>query len=155
MTFAFNEQLAGFASVEFYLLEETKNWPEVLSDDNAGTIGFDVEGEDIDGTIVEESISVNDKPKLSEDGNVWPIDIQFAYLNRSMAMEQLLEQYSNLPGIAIACLNDGTRKMYGSDKEPLYMTWDIGYGEKPEDRAAVYIKIKGEQQHRPVYYNPE
>lgn len=155
MTFSFTEQLAGFSSIEFYLLTETSNWPVVVTDANAGQIQLHPEENDLDGSFIEDSISINDKPKLGPEGNIWPIDIQFGYENRHAAMEQLLEQYAGQPGVAIACLNDGTRKLFGTDKEPIYLYWEIGYGEKFEDRAGTYVRIKGEQQQRPVYYNPE
>jgi len=155
MTFAFTEQLAGFSGIEFYLLTETSNWPIVLSDVNAGQITFDPEDNDVDGIIMEDTISINDKPKLGPEGTIWPIDIQFGYENRHEEMEQLLEQYGGQPGVAIACLQDGNRKLFGTDKEPIYLSWEIAYGEKSEDRAGTFIRIKGEQQQRPVYYNPE
>ena len=155
MTFSFTEQLAGFSGIEFYLLTETSNWPVVVTDTNAGHIILAPETNEVDGDIIEDSISINDKPKYGPEGNIWPIDVQFGYENRHEAMEQLLEQYAGLPGVAIACLQDGNRKLFGTDKEPIYLSWEIAYGEKSEDRAGTFIRIKGEQQQRPVYYNPQ
>ncbi|WP_417365534.1 hypothetical protein [Flavobacterium beibuense] len=154
MTFNCKEQLAGFAQIEFYLIAETSNWPLVVTDTNSGQIILTPEENDVDGSIEENSIGIRDKPKFSAEGNIWPVDISFVYMSRSEAMEQLLEQYSGLPGIAIACLNDGSKKLYGTDQEPIYLSWDNSYGEKPEDKHGVSIRIKGDIRQRPVFYTP-
>ena len=154
MTFNFSEQLAGVASIEFYLLTEAANWPVVLTDNNAAQVTYDPEENDIDGSITPNSITINDKPKNSSAGQIWPNEINFTYLARSVALEQLLEQYANLPGVAIACFNDGTQKLYGSDNEPVYMTWNTYYGTAMEDSHGTQVTIKGDSRQRPVYIIP-
>lgn len=156
MHFNCPEQLAGFSRLDFYLLTETSNWPFVVNDANAGTILITPQATiDVDGSIEPETIKVTDDVKPDGSGDIWPIDIQFIYLYRGAAMEQLLENYANKPGIAIGHFNDGTCKLFGTDKEPLYLSWGNNYGVKPEDRHGVGILIKGEQTQRPVYYSPE
>lgn len=153
MTFNVPEQPGGFSEVEFYLLSEVGNFPEVLTDANAGQLTFDPEVNDVDGSIVPDSITVNDASKFADNGWLWPIDINFTYLSRNAAMEQLLEQYTGA-GIAITCGNDGQRKVMGTPEEPVYMAWSINYGTKLEDAHGINIKISGTQSQRPVYYNP-
>ena len=153
MNFNCSEQLAGFGKISLYLLEETGNWPLVLTDQNSAQIDLQPYDVDIEGVIEPDSISISDKPKLSDEGNMWPIDIQFSYLSRGEAMEQLLEQYANRPCIVVACTNYGPQKLYGSNQEPLYMNWENNNGEKIEDRAGVNIRIKGDARQRPVFYN--
>lgn len=154
MTFNSEEQLAGFTSVDFYLLEETAGWPEVLTDITAAGVLLTPEDVEVDGSIVPESISVNDVPANGDQGDLWPISITFTYKYRGAAMEQLLEQYANKPGVALTCLNDGTRKMYGTNEEPIYLQWGNAYGQKMEDQNGVAITLKGTQSQRPVFYNP-
>ena len=154
MYFNCPEQLAGFARIDFYLLTETSQWPFVVNDTNAGSIVITPKDTiKVDGSIDPESINVTDDSKLDDSGNIWPIDIQFVYLYRGLAMEQLLEENAGKPGIAIGHLQDGTCKLFGNDKEPVYLSWNNNYGVKPEDKHGVLIKIKGEQTQRPVYLN--
>lgn len=155
MTFDCQEQLAGFSEISVYLLSEVSGWPVVVTDANAGLIVITPEEHDVDGTIVPDSINVADKPRQGEEGELWPIDISFMYLYRGEPIEQLLEQYANKPVIVIACLNDNTKKLYGTDQEPLYLNWENVYGERIEDRSGVNVRIRGEMQQRPVFYNPE
>lgn len=154
MNFNCPELLAGFSQIEFLLVSETSNWPLVVTDNNAGQITITREDVDVNGSIEQDSISINDKPKEGEEGKTWPIDISFSYMYRGEPMEQLLEQYAGLPGVAIACLNDGTRKLFGTDLEPIYLSWENIYGERIEDRHGVAIRIKGTTSQRPVYYKP-
>jgi len=154
MTFDCKEQLAGATSVDFYLLTETSAWPVVVTDMNVANIVITPMANDleVDGSIEPESIQINDKPKLDASGQIWPVDISFTYLSRGLNMELLLEKYANQPGIARACFNDGSKKQFGTNMEPLYLTWENNYGTKIEDSHGVNIRIKGELSARPLYY---
>ena len=74
------------------------------------------------------------------------------FFTRSEALEQLLEQYENLPGIVHAKLNTGFQKIYGSDLEPLFLIYEVKDGKKIDDDAVTVIEIKGETAKRPVFY---
>lgn len=154
MNFDCKEQLAGIASIDFYLLSETGSWPEIITDTNAGGITIyttNISTPEVDGSIEPESIRINDQPKLDASGQIWSIDISFTYLSRGLNMELLLEKYANQAGIARACFNDGSKKQFGTNLEPLYLTWENNYGVKIEDSHGVNIRIKGEMSRRPVY----
>jgi hypothetical protein len=151
MTFSC-EQLSGFAGIDFYLLSETSNWPLVLTDQNSSQVFLMPEENGVEGAIDENSINVDANPKESAEGTVYPISISFRFINRSESLEQLLEQYSNKPGIAIGQLNSEFQKMYGSNEEPLYLSFRVDEGEKPDGNGAVIVTIKGETRQRPVYY---
>jgi hypothetical protein len=153
MTFNIEEQLAGWAAVEFFLLEETSAWPVVVTDENAGTIVLTPEVNDVDGTIEPDSIIISDDPKDDASGQLWPIDIRYRFLARNAAMEQLLEQYANKPGIVRGCGNDGNRKQWGTNQEPVYMTYKNAYGTKRQDAHGIDITIKGDLSSRPVYFS--
>lgn len=152
MNFNCEEQLSGIAEVDFYLLSETSNWPVVVTDLTSSQIVITPEVNNIEGTIDDESIEIEATPKTSAEGTIWPIDISFRFITRSESMEQLGDQYCNKPGIAIAKLNNGFKKMYGTNEEPVYMTFRIDEGKKITDNAGTIINIKGETQQRPVYY---
>jgi len=155
MEFYCNEQVAGFKSASFFLLSETSNWPDVVTDGNAGQVIFTPETVDVDGTVLPESITVTDVPKDDADGKTWPVNIGFTYAYRGPGMEQVLEQYAGKPGVTVLCLNDGRQKLFGTDKEPLYLGWNNAYGSKLEDVNGVNINITGTLSQRPVFYSPE
>ena len=152
MTFNINEQLGGWAAVELFLITETADWPLVVTDANAGTITLNPEVNDVDGTIDPDSINISDDPKDDASGQIWPVEIRYRFLARNAAMEQLLEQYANKPCIVRGCGNDGNRKQWGTDQEPLYMTYKNAYGTKMEDNHGIDISIKGDLSSRPVYF---
>jgi|GEM_PF-2925702 len=153
MTFDCKEQLAGAKSVDFYLLTEISDWPTVVTDTNVANITITPMATDleVDGSIEPESIQITDQPKLDASGQTWPINISFTYLSRGLNMELLLEKYANQPGIARVCFNDGSKKQYGTDLEPVYLSWENNYGTKIEDSHGVNIRIKGDLSKRPVY----
>lgn len=155
MIFNIPEQLAGFCSVQFYLLSETSNWPVVITDANAGQIVITPEINTVEGSIVEDSITVNDKQKSTDNGTAWPIAINFTFLARNRTIEQYLEQYAGKPGIAIVTLNDTSQKLMGTDQLPLYLAWENNYGTKVEDGHGVNIEITGNMSHRPRFYTKQ
>ncbi|MGK4567829.1 hypothetical protein [Flavobacterium sp. 3HN19-14] len=146
------EQIAGFAQLDFYLLSESSNWPIVLTDLNAGQIVIEAEVYGVDAEIVDDSINIDVNPKYSSEGTIFPIDASFKCITRSESIEQMFEQYANKPGFAIARLNNGFQKLYGSNEEPIYLRWRNDDGQKVDDPAGVIINIKGEQRSRPVFY---
>jgi hypothetical protein len=154
MTFTSDEKLPGFAELNFYLLEETSNWPFVLTDENSAQIVLTPYENDVEALIEPDSIDVNVNPKQSSDGTVQQISIIFRLITRSEALEQLLEQYANKPGVGIGKLNNEFKKIYGTDREPLYMNYEINEGTKVDGTAFTEVRIKGETRKRPVYYTP-
>jgi hypothetical protein len=154
MTFTSDEKLPGFAELDFYLLEETGNWPFVITDGNSAQITFTPYENDVEVLIEPDSIDVNINPKQSAEGTVQQISIIFRLITRSEALEQLLEQYANKPGVAIGKLNNEFKKIYGTDREPLYMNYEVNEGTKVDGTAFTEVRIKGETRKRPVYYTP-
>lgn len=154
MTFTSDEKLPGFAEFDFYLLEETGNWPFVLTDVNSAQITFTPYVNDVEALIEPDSIDVNVNPKQSAEGTVQQISIVFRLITRSEALEQLLEQYANKPGVGIGKLNNEFKKLYGTDREPLYMNYELNEGTKVDGTAFTEVRIKGEIRKRPVYYTP-
>lgn len=152
INFNCSEQLPGIAELDFYLLIETYNWPVVVTDLTSAQVILTPETYSIEGTIDDESIEIDANPKLSAEGEVFPIEAAFRFITRSESMDQYLDQYKNKPGILIAKLNTGFRKMYGTNEEPLYMTYKVDEGKKVTDAAGTLINIKGETINRPVYY---
>ena len=146
------EQISGVAEVDFYLLSETANWPTVVTDLNSGQITITPEEVAIEGAIDPDSIEIEASPRVNAEGTTFPIEISFRFINRTESLEQLMDQYSNKPGVAIAKLNSGFRKLYGTDEEPLYMNYKVTEGQSVTDKAGTLVTIKGETQQRPVYY---
>jgi hypothetical protein len=152
MNFTCDEKLPGFAELDFYLLEETGNWPFVVTDENSAQITFTPYVNDVEALIEPDSIDVNINPKQSAEGTVQQISIVFRLITRSEALEQLLEQYANKPGVGIGKLNNEFKKLYGTDREPLYMNYEVNEGTKVDGTAFTEVRIKGETRKRPVYY---
>lgn len=152
MNFNCEEQLSGVAELDFYLLEETSNWPVVLSDDNSAQIIFNPSPHSVQATIKPDSISVNVNKTTPSSGIVYDISIKMDFLTRSEALEQLLEQYENKPGIVKAKFNNEFQKLYGSNLEHLYLVYEDVPGTKIDGDAATTIEIKGKTAKRPVFY---
>lgn len=148
MTFTSDEKLPGFAEFDFYLLEETGNWPFVVTDENAAQIVITPYTNDVDALIEPDSIEVD----VTSKGAVQQISIVFRLITRSEALEQLLEQYANKPGVGLGKLNNEFKKLYGTDREPLYMNYEVNEGAKIDGTAFTEVRIKGETRKRPVYY---
>jgi hypothetical protein len=154
MNFSCKEQIPGVARIDFYLLSETSNWPIEVTDLTSGSIILTPEINNVDGEIDYESINIDASPKQTTEGTVYPNDINFRFITRSESLEQLMDQYCNQPGIVIGQLNHGFQKIYGTNEEPLYMTWKVDEGQKTTDNAGTIVSIKGETRNRPMFYTP-
>jgi hypothetical protein len=152
MTFSCDEQLSGVAELDFFLLEEVSNWPEILSDSNSAQLEFNPSVHSVEAVIKPDSISVPNNKNTKNFGIAHAISIKMEFLTRSEALEQLLEQYENKPGIARAKFNNGFQKIYGSNTEPLYMIYEDVPGTKIDGEGTTVIEIKGETANRPVFY---
>ena len=149
MTFSCNEQLAGFSYLDFFLLEETSNWPKILNDTNADQIIIDPQIF-IEAEIDDDSISVSVKENRRD---LFDITINFQFKTRSQPIEAALDLLKNKPGIVIAHLNSCYCKLYGTNSEPLYLSYEVVEGEKIEDIGATKVQIKGQTRRRPVFYS--
>ena len=154
MTFSTDEKLPGFGQFYFFLLEETANWPLVLTDENSKDVVFTPFANDVEAEIEPDSIKVDVNPKQSADGELQQILISFRLITRSEALEQMLEQYANKPGVGLGQLNNDFKKVYGTNNEPLYLNYEVNDGTKPDGDAYTEVRIKGETRKRPVYYTP-
>jgi hypothetical protein len=146
------EQLGGFSKVEFFLLEETDNWPIVLNDETATQITHIVSEINNFGIIAESSIDINISPKQTAEGLPYPTEIIFSFSNRIKELENYLDRYQNKPVVVIAELNTGQKKLYGTNETPLILIYKIDDGKKVEDLGVISVNIKGETRNRAVYY---
>ena len=154
MNFTNDEKLPGFAEFELFLLDETSDWPFVVTDENSKNIIFSPFENDVEAIIDPDTINVNVNPKQSSDGEIQQIAISFRLITRSEALEQLLEQYANKPCVGKGKLNNDFQKLYGTNLEPLYMNYEVNDGTKADGESYTEVKIKGETRKRPVYYTP-
>lgn len=152
MTFNCDEQLSGVAQLDFYLLEETSNWPRIVSDVNSAQINFNPSVHSVEASIKPDSISISPNKTTKNSGIVHPISIKMEFLTRSEALEQLLEQYENKPGVAVVKFNNEFQKIYGTNIQPLYMMYEDIPGTKIDGDGVTVIEIKGETSKRPVFY---
>lgn len=152
MTFNCDEQLSGVATLDFFLLEETSNWPRIVSDSNSAQIVFSPAVHSVEASIKPDSIDVKAPKSKKASGTVHNISIEMEFLTRSEALEQLLEQYENKPGIALVKFNNGFQKIYGTDIEPLFLMYEEKVGTKIDGEGSIVIEIKGETAKRPVFY---
>jgi hypothetical protein len=73
MTFSCDEKLPGFAVLDFFLLEETTDWPFVLTDVNSAQITLSPFVNNVEADIEPDSISVAVNEKQSAEGSVQQI----------------------------------------------------------------------------------
>lgn len=154
MNFNCEENLSGIISVEFYLIEETSNWPVVLSDRSAGQIIFNKEEHSVVGTVDIDSFRDNSQKKETKAGILYEIELAYGFLTRSEALEQLLEQYSYRPGVAVVKFYNGFKKIYGSNKEPLMLSYSEEHGTAIDSKSGTEVVIAGRLRNRPAYYTP-
>ena len=147
------EQLGGFTSLNFFSLPETANWPIVLNDGTAIYVTHTPPTLNYSDFILDESIEILDNPKESSSGLIYPIDINFRILLRNDTLSEYLDTYQNIPLVVIAQLKNGTKKIYGSNLEPLFLVWKNIEGKKVDDLPLLAVSIKGETRTRPVFYN--
>lgn len=152
MNFNCEEQLSGVAELDFYLLEETSNWPKIINDSNSAQIQFTPSPHSVQATIKPDSISVSHQKTTKASGVTHQISIKMEFLTRSEALEQLLEQYENKPGVVRVKFNNDFQKIYGTNIEPLYFLYEDLPGKKIDDDGVTTIEIKGETAKRPVFY---
>ena len=148
------ELLGGYEELDFYLLDDTAGWPVVLNDQTSATVTHPSPVLKTLANFTDSGIDVNIAPKEGVDGTVYPIDIVVALSTRNQPLEDYLDSVANRPGIAIAKLNTGARKILGTNEQPLFLKWKIDDGKKIEDLGIITINIKGETRERPVYYTP-
>lgn len=149
MNFYCNEQLSGFSELRIYLLSETSNWPKVLTDQTAGQIIFNPEVHSVDGEIDDDSINIEVSEKRKD---LYDISASFSFINRGEAMDQMLDQYKNKPCVIVGCLNNAYQKLYGSNQQPLILSFRVDDGSKIDDKGATFVNIKGSTRKRPVYF---
>lgn len=153
MNFNCEEQLAGVAEIDFYLLDEVSNWPVILNDQNSNQLVFSPDVYSVQATIKPDSIKLSVNKKESASGIVYQINVKMDFITRSEALEQLLEQYENKPGIVHAKLNNEFQKILGSNLEPLYLIYEVDDSTKIDGDALTTLTIKGETSKRPVFYS--
>ena len=152
MVFNCSEQLAGIAELQFFLLTETDNWPLVITDGNSGQVEFNQEPVSVEAILKPDSIKVDVNKKQSSSGVLNQISIKMEFITRSEALEQLMDQYENKPGVCLAKYNSEFQKLFGNNLEPLKMIFEVEEGGKIDDNASTIVMIKGETRKRPVYY---
>lgn len=151
MNFNCIEQVGGFDHIDILLLEETGNWPLVVTDANSNRITITPNEVPISGAIVPDSIRVGEDHRTRDGGDLWDIDIRFSYLTQSSLMEYYLEQYKTHEVVVTVCKNINQQKLYGTDKYPLTLSYTPVNGNKPEDGMRTDIRIFGNIPVRPVY----
>ena len=146
------EQLGGFSKIEFFLISQTSNWPIVINDETSSQITHEDSMIDNYGKIADSSIDINITPKQSPEGEIFPIDIVFSFSNRIIELERYLDYYKNKELVVIGYLNTGLKKIYGTNEEPLFLSYKIDEGKKIDDLGIITVNIKGEIRNRPVFY---
>lgn len=152
MKFSCDEQISGIAELDFYLLSETSNWPIEVTDQNSVSIVFTPEEVSVNAEIEPESISAEYAPRTTAEGEVFENNISMRFITRSESLDQLLDQYKNKPGVCKVKYNSGFQKIFGTNEEPLYLSYRVDDGQKITDNAGTIVAIKGETRKRPVYY---
>lgn len=146
------EQLAGIKKIEFFLNTEISNWPVQITDANASELVFDLNAESLAATVDEKSISDKTKKKQTNSGDLYEVSLEYNILTRSKDLEQMVEKYQNKPGVAIVSYYNGYKKLFGTNDEPIFLSYGENHGSTIDDKAYVSVEIKGVTRTRPTYY---
>jgi len=148
------EQLAGIKKIEFFLLTEISNWPILVTDQNAKEIVLNLNVDSISATVDEKTISNKTKKKQTNSGDLYEVSLEYNILTRSKDLEQMVEKYQNKPGVAIVSYYNGYRKLFGTNDEPIFLSYGETNGSTIDDKASVDVSITGVTRTRPAYYLP-
>ena len=153
MNFSCEEQIGGFNNVSIFTMAECANWPVKLTDHNSDMVTFTPIDTDVMGTILEDSIKVNEKQDRKDPGMLYDVDIEFEFTSQTPAMDQLLDAYRSAPGgvVAVVCKYWPQKRLYGSKAYPLFLDYENGNGRKPEDGTATIVKLSGKSAQRSVH----
>lgn len=149
-----DEQLAGVKKIEFLLLTEVSNWPIQITDSNANQLVFNLSTDSLAATVDEKTISDKSKKKQTNSGDLHEISLEYNILTRSKDLEQLVEKYQNKPGVAIVSYYNGFKKLFGTNDEPIFLSYGETNGATIDDKASVDVSISGVTRTRPAYYLP-
>ncbi len=148
------EQLAGIKKIEFFLLTEISNWPILVTDQNAKEIVLNLNVDSISATVDEKTISNKTKKKQTNSGDLYEVSLEYNILTRSKDLEQMVERYQNKPGVAIVSYYNGYKKLFGTNDEPIFLSYGETNGSTIDDKASVDVSITGVTRTRPAYYLP-
>lgn len=146
------EQLAGIKKIEFFLLTEISNWPILVTDKNAKEIVLNLNVDSIAATVDEKTISDKTKKKQTNSGDLYEVNLEYNILTRSKDLEQMIEKYQNKPGVAIVSYYNGYKKLFGTNDEPIFLSYGETNGSTIDDKAFVDVSISGVTRTRPAYY---
>lgn len=149
-----DEQLAGIKKIEFFLLTEVSNWPIQITDNNANQLVFSLSTDTLAATVDEKTISDKTKRKQTNSGDLFEVNLEYNILTRSKDLEQMVEKYQNKPGVAIVSYYNGFKKIFGTNEEPIFLSYGETPGSTIDDKATVDVNITGVTRTRPVYYLP-
>nr|WP_297306393.1 hypothetical protein [uncultured Flavobacterium sp.] len=149
-----DEQLAGIKKIEFFLLTEVGNWPVLITDNNANQLVFSLSADTLAATVDEKTISDKTKRKQTNSGDLFEVNLEYNILTRSKDLEQMVEKYQNKRGVAIVSYYNGFKKIFGTNEEPIFLSYGETPGSTIDDKASVDVSISGVTRTRPAYYLP-
>lgn len=148
------EQLAGIKKIEFFLMSEISNWPVLVTDTTASQLVFNLNDENLFATVDERTIGDKTKKKQTNSGDLYEVSLEYNILTRSKDLEQMVERYQNKPGVAIVSYYNGYKKLFGTNDEPIFLSYGETNGSTIDDKASVDVIITGVTRTRPAYYLP-
>jgi hypothetical protein len=151
MLFSCPEQIGGFNNIGVYILAESSGWPIVLTDFNSSDVILAPSGDLIDGLLIPESIKVEEPSKKTADGVIYDNTLSFEFASQSPALDQLLERYKSFGVVAVVCKNYAQKKLYGSDRFPLSLDFEVIHGRRPEDGSLTRVTISGKTPFRSLH----
>ena len=145
------EQTGGWSNVSILTSDELVESPDVLTNDNTGSIVIESIEDGLDILPVGENIKITEPLQKTQSGFVYNIKGEFEIACQSKTVDTYLNNYLDKKVVLIATKHYGQRKLYGSKKFPLSFSYQSVSGQKYEDGSRVRITVQGKIPQKPVF----
>ncbi|WP_340074517.1 hypothetical protein [Leptobacterium sp. I13] len=150
---ALKEQPGGWFNVQIATTDELTFCPDVLTNENAGSVVVTPASNGLDILPVAESIRINESIDKTKSGIIYTIKGEFEIPYQSKALDTYFNDCINKKVVLFAIKRYGQQKLYGSKKFPLEFSYDPVNGQKYEDGNSIRVTVTGKIPQKPVFIN--
>lgn len=146
-----SEKLGGWKSVQIATLDEIRNCPNILTNNNAHNLEVFGSENTIDILPIPGSIVINAKPTRTKSGVYYSINIQVDFPVQETTIDDYFSDILQKKFIAIGTTLSGSERIFGSKNHPLQFMYEYTNGKKIDDSEITRVKIFGKTIQKPVF----